>query len=549
MAPTVLKAVRMANRVAWWRMLTILSLTLCVVDSSVAQTSPQQDASDQSGPTRNTAPESSGSVAATGKTQTTLLTCTSKPGGRQQCSADTSAGVALAKSTGPAACLLGKTWGYDNAGVWVADGCGGEFQLGLNAGTTQPPSASPPPGKGQEPIETWGEFSPGQGFLIGRGDAGELSISGYALARYLNQMPGEQTFTDHLGNVRNVDGRHDIFSARVMIFFKGWVGTPKLVYALTLWTVNTTDQRALFGVLGYQFHRKFSLYAGLNGIPGTRSLFGSHPYWLGQDRVMADEFFRPFFGSGVWAQGEPIPGVWYSAMVANNSSALSVTASQLDRKFTTGGSVWWMPTTKEFGPRGAYGDWEWHETLATRFGVSSSQSPEQRFTNNITDASGNTVLRLADSVNIFDAGALAPGVTLEHVDYRNLSLDAGAKYKGIFVQAEYYNRWLDGFKADGPLPVSEIHDKGFHVQGGFYPVPKKLEVYGATSQIFGDKDAGFGNSSEYLVGMNFYPADTRNHRLNIQLMDVNRSPVSSSFGYYIGGQHGTTFATGFSVFF
>jgi hypothetical protein len=477
------------------------------------------------------------------------LTCTSEPGGRNQCAADVSAGVALIKSTGPSACLLGKTWGYDNAGVWVADGCSGEFQLGQPARAAEAQPTAPPPAERPEPIETWGEFSPGQGFLIGRGDAGELSISGYALARYINQTPAEQTFTDHLGNVRTVDGRHDIFSARVMIFFKGWLGTPKLVYTLTFWTVNTTDQRALFGVIGYQFHRKFSLYAGLNGLPGTRSMFGSHPYWLGHDRVMADEFFRPFFGSGVWAQGEPIPGLWYSALVANNSSALSVTASQLDREFSTGGSVWWMPTTKEFGPRGAYGDWEMHEKVATRFGVSATQSPEQRFTNNITDASGNTVLRLADSVNVFDLGALAPGVTVEHVDYRNLSLDAGLKYKGFFLQAEYYSRWLDGFRADGLLPISEIHDTGFHVQGAFYPVPKKLEVYTATSQIYGDKEAGFSHSSEYLVGMNFYPANTRNHRLNVQLIDVNRSPVSSSFGYYTGGQKGTTFATAFSVFF
>ncbi len=50
----------------------------------------------------------------------------------------------------------------------------------------------------------------------------------------------------------------------------------KLVYTVTLWTVST-DQNAIFGILGYQFSRKFSLYAGLNGNPGTRSLQGSHP--------------------------------------------------------------------------------------------------------------------------------------------------------------------------------------------------------------------------------------------------------------------------------
>ena len=93
-----------------------------------------------------------------------------------------------------------------------------------------------------------------------------------------------------------------------MVFFKGWLGDPKLIYAITFWTVLDTDQNAIFGNIGYQFSRKFSLYAGLNGNPGTRSLQGSHPFWLGHDRVMADEFFRPFFGAGVWAQGEVVPG-------------------------------------------------------------------------------------------------------------------------------------------------------------------------------------------------------------------------------------------------
>ena len=455
------------------------------------------------------------------------------------------------KSTGPAACLLGKTWGYDDKGVWVADGCSGEFQLGKQAAADAPaPAPAPPtPAKPYVPVETWGEFDPGKGFLIGRSSAGELSISGYALVRYVNQMPGEQTFTDHLGNERPVDGRNDIWPHRVMVFFKGWLGTPRLIYAVTLWTVLDTNQNAIFGNLGYQFSRKFSLYAGLNGNPGTRSLQGSHPFWLGHDRVMADEFFRPFFGSGVWAQGEPVPGLWYNVMAGNTNSILGVKSSQLDRTFTTGASMWWMPTTKEFGPKGAYGDYEMHDKVATRFGFSTTWSPEERFTDSGSGAAGNTTLRLADSVNVFETGSLAPGVTVDRVDYRILSFDAGLKYKGIFLQTEIYNRWLDNFKADGPLPAASIHDTGFYVQAAFYPVPKKLELYAATSQIFGDKGAGFDNSSEYLVGMNFYPVNTRNVRLNVQVIDVNRSPVSSAFGYYVGGQKGTTFSTSFSVFF
>ncbi len=195
------------------------------------------------------------------------------------------------------------------------------------------------------------------------------------MARYMSQHDDDQVFTDHLGNERPVDMRNDIFSHRIMVFLKGWMGSEKLIYNITLWTVNTTDQDAIFANLGYQFSRKFSLYAGLTGNPGSRSLSGSHPFWLGHDRVMADEFFRPFFGSGIYATGEALPGLWYNATVSNNNSALGVKASQLDRKFSYGGTVWWMPTTHEFGPRGGYGDWEWHEDVATRFGVSYIPQP------------------------------------------------------------------------------------------------------------------------------------------------------------------------------
>ncbi len=171
------------------------------------------------------ASSTSGASTAGGQTPAApnTIVCESKDGQRLHCPATTSAGVALVKSTGTGPCLLGKTWGYDDTGVWVSDNCGGEFALGQpdQGSAGAPPVTAPPTPR---PIETWGEFDPGDGFLVGRGKAGSLSISGYALARYMNQMPGESTFTDHLGNTRTVDGRNDIYSHRVMVFFKGFLG-------------------------------------------------------------------------------------------------------------------------------------------------------------------------------------------------------------------------------------------------------------------------------------------------------------------------------------
>src|SRR6185503_21078434 len=55
----------------------------------------------------------------------TVITCVSKLGERQVCTADTTAGVVLVRSIGESECLLGKNWGYVDAGVWVSNGCGG----------------------------------------------------------------------------------------------------------------------------------------------------------------------------------------------------------------------------------------------------------------------------------------------------------------------------------------------------------------------------------------------------------------------------------------
>jgi len=195
-----------------------------------------------------------------------------------------------------------------------------------------------------------------------------------------------------------------------------------------------------------------------------------------------------------------------------------------------------MPTTGEFGPHGGFDDYEYHEQLATRFGVGATTSREDRFSDAASNSPDNTTIRLADSLNLFELGSLAPDVTVDEARYRMLSLDAGIKYRGIFVGTSYFVRALGDFKADGPLPTTSIVDQGFYVQAAFYPVKQKLELYGATSWVFGDEDVGFETEHEYLGGANWFFASTRDLRINAQLIRVNRSPVSSTFGYYVGGQ-------------
>jgi len=391
----------------------------------------------------------------------------------------------------------------------------------------------------------FGEFNPGRGFVVGKGRYGELDLSGYMAVRYLNQLPADQSATDHLGRPIPVEPRNDFQFHRVMLFSQGWLFSPKFQYMTFLWTVQDTNQVAVGGALSYAFNKYFILGAGWNAYPGTQSLQGSHPYWESYDRVMADEFFRPYFSQGVFAQGNLLRTLQYRWMVGNNNSNLDVPAVKLDRKLSAGGAITWLPTTGEFGPRGAFGDYESHEKLATRFNLAFTWSPEDR-QDPIGTPSGNTTLRLADSLNVFDTGALAPGVTVERVRYRLISAAAGLKYRGFWLQGEGYGRRLDQFVADGALPVGAVNNTGFYAQAAYMVVPKRFEMYASTSYVFGDFAR---HPHEFIIGSNYYPWDTRNLRLNVQVINVSHSPVSSTFGFYIGQITGQVLSIGFTALY
>src|SRR5215467_7991647 len=80
----------------------------------------------------------------------------------------------------------------------------------------------------------FGEFNPGRGFTVGRSKYGELNLSGYMVARFLDQMPGDQTAFDHMGRPLPITPRKDFQFHRVMLFSQGWLFSPKFLYSTFL---------------------------------------------------------------------------------------------------------------------------------------------------------------------------------------------------------------------------------------------------------------------------------------------------------------------------
>jgi hypothetical protein len=383
---------------------------------------------------------------------------------------------------------------------------------------------------------TAGEFTPGTGFNIIKTDQGTLNISVYGLARYLNQLPADEAYTDHLGRPQVAKTRNDINWHRTFVWLSGFFWRPELRYTISIWSLPTTQQTLVFGNLRYKFGRALELATGIAPNLGSRSMQGSWPYFLATDRQMADEFFRPGFTSSVWASGEPFARFWYTVSLGNNISQLGVPSRLDTRELTQSASVWWMPTTGEFGPRGGFIDFEEHETVATRFGLSAVRARENRYAEQ-TESTNNTQIRLSDGLLLFDPGSLADGVSLEWATYALLATDAGLKWRGFNLQVEYYFRWLWDFVASGPLPLTSIFDHGFYVQASQMVVPNLLAVYAVTSIVF---DQFQRYPWEVSGGVSFYPTRTRSWRLNLHYIYVDKSPAGSQFGYYINGQTGST---------
>ncbi len=404
-------------------------------------------------------------------------------------------------------------------------------------------AAVPKPKETSYPNTILGAWTPAKGFDLVKTPWASLNISFYGLVRYVNQLPPNQTFTDHLGRVREVKSRNDLNWHRTMVWLTGFFYVPEFRYNITLWSLPTTQQTLLFGNLQYKFHQALNVGVGIAPNLTARSMQGSWPFWAGSDRQMSEEFFRGGFSSGVFAGGEVLPRFFYSLSLNTNLSQLGVVAQNDSRNMAYSASLFWMPTTGEFGPRGGLGDLEHHDRVATRFGISGARSRESRYSQ-ISQPPNATQIRLSDGVFPFETGALADGVTVEKLTFEEAAFDAGFKYRGFSFQSEYYVRRLASFKADGPLPLGSIFDHGFQAQVMHMVVPKLIGAYCTVGYVF---DQFRRHPWEISGGASYYPSGTRSWRLNLHVIRVERSPTGSFFGYYTVGQSGTTISIGTDI--
>jgi len=435
---------------------------------------------------------------------------------------------------GSAPCLLGKSWGYDDTGIWVMDGCAGEFLAGQAAQQELEKEK-------QDEDKKHPAYIPNIGFRLFEGEKGEIYFRLFSYARYLNQRSLDSTYVDFFGNTHDVLRQQDFQLQKFFAPFSGWFLTPKFRYYLYVWSSNPSQgdpaQVVGAGNISYTFNRFITFGAGITSLPAVRSTEGQFPYWLGvDDRMTADEFFRGSYTDGIWLKGELPKNLKYMAMLANNLSILGVSASQLDNKLSTESfSLVWLPSTGEFGLYGTFGDYDNHQMVATRLGAHFTHSLETAQEQSGTNAIENTQIRLTDGNIVFTPNLFGPGIRVETVVYKMMSLDGGIKYHGLSLEGEYYRRWLTNFTGPNTAGIAPITDNGYQLQSSAMAIQKKLQLYLSGSQIFGR----YGDASELRAGANWYFVKERGLRVNAEWIHLNNCPVGyTAVPYPVGGSGG-----------
>jgi len=385
------------------------------------------------------------------------------------------------------------------------------------------------------------KYIPGRGFKLLKEDWGDVNFKLYSYIRYLNQLALEDSFTNSFDKTSLIKKRQDIQVNKMLVYFFGWLLDSNFRYLAYIWTSNVSQgqlaQVVVAGNLTYKFNEHFNLGVGIGSLPGTRSTSGNFPFWLGADnRLISDEFFRPSYTTGIWANGIITNGLNYYVMLGNNLSQLGVDAGQLGNKLDTWSMMLaWMPTTGEYGFMKSFGDFDKHENPATMFSVHFTTSDEDRQNQPGTEAIDNVQIRLSDGSIIFTPRLFGENISITDVQYKMLSFDAGVKYMGFSLEGEYYLRMLNNFRGFGveDLPFSEMTDNGFQLQASSMIIDKKLQLYLSGSKIFGD----YGNPWDGRFGANWYLFENQAVRVNGEVIYLNNSPVGAfSLPYTVGAK-------------
>lgn len=371
----------------------------------------------------------------------------------------------------------------------------------------------------------------------------ELKVEGWTQFRYHGFARDVASWTDNAGVTRPVLNRSAFDIERARLVFSGYALDQRLTYFVQL--DGDTDGQHIVDFFdywwGWEFSDRFQLQLGKRKVPASRQwLLGARRTRL-IDRPMANDFFRPDRTVGVFGVGRIGDEGHYEVMVGNSYQSANLSNASSDARFT-------YAITNYVDPWGNFGsdlvDFAHTSDPLARVGHSFVYSPQSGAARGVPLEEAG-FLRLTDGTQLTQIGALAPGVTVSEFDLYLYGLDAALKWGGWSVNAEVFLQWIEQIQGNGPLPITDLFQSGFYVEGGYFLIPKKLDFNVRYSQVNGR----FGKASEYAAGLNWYPLDTSRLKVSFDVTSLDGSPLQNTSSDILVGDNGTLFRTQFQAEF
>ena len=365
----------------------------------------------------------------------------------------------------------------------------------------------------------------------------EIQVKSWIQFRHHAFARDVTSWIDNAGVVRPVRNRNAFDMERARLTFAGYAIDPRFTYFLQL--DGDTDGRHGVDFFDYLWQWRFSDVLSI--AVGKRKVPASRQWLLGArrtrfvDRPMVNDFFRPDRTVGIFAIGKIGSLGHYQAMVGNGYRTSNLPNSVTDNRFTFAGTNYYDP----LGPFGKWlTDYEYSCDPLVRIGHSFSYSPQTE------DTLGNPLaetdfLRLVDGTRINQIGALAPGATVSNFDLYFYGVDFAWKYRGWSFNSELFLRWIEQIEGNGIIPVNELFQRGYYVEGGRFLIPKKLDFNVRYGQVSG----AFGNASEISAGCNWYPLESNGLKLSFDVTSLDGSPLQNTATDILVGDEGTLFRT------
>ncbi len=371
-----------------------------------------------------------------------------------------------------------------------------------------------------------------------------LAISGFIQLRWFEFARSATEWTSATGQVRPISNINTFNLNRFLVSFGGHAVDERLLYNIAIFGTSDGGLRSAvvpIGFGGWRFGKEATLGLGVTQLMVTREWMEPSGWQMGVDRSLANTFFRPGFSPGAFAKGVVSDTLNYQAGIWNGIDGGTLGVLRRGTSMAFAGMTWWEP----LAPMGlGYGDMEHHDETAVRIGLGGcyARTQNQLLTGQNPE---DTLVRLSDGTALAEPNALGPDTTLTQFQYQLAAVDMGWKRAGWAANFEYYFRVLDGFVGTGVFERSNTFDHGGSAYLSWCFLPRTLEAYARSSVLTGP----YGTGQEYGGGLNWYLNRSRQGRLSLEALSINRSAAQNILYPYRAGYTGTAIQTQLMVIF